>query len=469
VWALEQRSADDPSHLLAEYRVDELIADCFHGQIRSEFSYTVEDHGETLFEFAHTRVGGRARGPAIRSVQTVTVANRTWRLSVTPRPDMLRLAGWRADLSVPLFGLVLSAGIGLLVHLLMLRMDRLQVSEAGYRGVFDSATEGLLVLATDGSATILDANPATGRIFGWPTPELIGQPFGDLLSDTSESRLGQLTEGPGPRTSLRFEATAKARAGDGVDVEVNASRFVHRGEPAILVSVADISERRTAARRQMLLAQRALAAQEDERARLARDLHDDLGQLLTGLRLELDYVRRQHRQWAAALDPAIDIIAAAIESVRRLCKGLRPPLLDDLGLESSVRQLVEEFAARTDCRVELDIKLDDHHRSLSGNVALCTYRVLQEALTNVSRHSEATRVGVTLASHDSEFVMTVADDGTGFELARLPATSALGITGMLERASLVDGRLEITSARRAGTRIELRIPINVGLKDTVMT
>jgi PAS domain S-box-containing protein len=458
-WPVEQKSPDDPPLLLVEYRVAELITDCFRGQIRAEFSYAVEDQGETLFQFAHAGSRLPEPGHGIQSVQSIAVQNRTWRLRVMPRPDMLDRIGWTADLSVPVFGFVLSIGVGLLVHLLMLRMERLRVSEARYRGVFDSATEGLLVLAVDGRATIRDANPAAGRLFGFTPDDLIGKPFGDLVPDAAERRLGGLPGSPTHPASLRIDATARRRNGDTLDVEVSATGFIHQDRPAILVSVADVTERRIAARRHQLLSQRALAAHEEERARLARELHDDLGQLLTGLRLELDYLRRQHQRWGATLEPVTDIVAAAIDSVRRLCKGLRPPLLDDLGLESAARQLVDEFSRRTACRVELEIALDAKHRDLPQPVSLCTYRVLQEALTNVTRHAHAGTVRVKLASHDSELFLAVTDDGDGFDVTQLPVTSGLGITGMLERSALVDGRLEITSARLAGTRVELRIPI----------
>jgi signal transduction histidine kinase len=213
------------------------------------------------------------------------------------------------------------------------------------------------------------------------------------------------------------------------------------------------------ARRQALLSRRAIATQEDERARVARELHDDLGQLLTGLRLELDFIRRGHPDIAASFTTATSIVDSAVASLRHLCRGLRPPLLDDLGLEASARQLVAELGKRVEYRVELTADIDEERGPLPREVTLCAYRVLQEALTNVSRHAHAHTVRVEVGRQGDDLRLAVSDDGLGFAIEDLPATSGLGITGMSERAALVGGHLDVASTRLGGTTVTLLVPL----------
>jgi PAS domain S-box-containing protein len=445
------------THVVVEYRVNELIDDCFHGQIKAEFSYWLEDEGESLFRFAVADPEGPLARTKVQSVQVFPVHNRQWRLTVTPRPETTEEQQWRVDLWVPALGLGLSLGVGLLLRLSQVRMERYRVSEARYRGVFDSATDGLMVLGLDG--TILDANPAAGTILGREPGHLLGLHLDELVATDPPSRLGQLAGELERLPAARLDTVAAPRDGSSRDLELRASRFVHHGGPAALVVVSDVTERRVATRRQELLSRRALMAQEEERARVARELHDDLGQLLTGLRLELDYLRRGHAGIASAFATATEIVDTAVETVRRICRGLRPPLLDDLGLEASVRQLVSEFEARAACRVSLDLAVDEEHGPLPTEVSLCAYRVTQEALTNVSRHARASRVSVEVLRDDCDLVVTVTDDGRGFEMEHLPASSGLGLTGMQERAALVNGHLAIRSNLQGGTSVVLRVPL----------
>ena len=410
--------------MVVEYRVNELIEDCFHGQIKAEFTYLLEDEGESLFRFAVASPDQADGRTNVRSVHTFPVHNRQWRLTVVPRPEVMADQRWRADLWVPALGLALSVGIGILAHLLQVRADRSRVSEARYRGVFEAATDSLLVLARDG--TILDANRATCWMLEREPCDLVGHQLSDLLTSDPPSSILALTEQLEQDPAVRFEARASRRDGTSRDLEVRVSRFVHQGRPAALVVLSDITERRITARRQALLSRRAIVAQEEERARVARELHDDLGQLLTALRLELDFIRRGHPRIAESFATVTSIVDTAVKSLRRLCRGLRPPLLDDLGLEASARQLVTDFTMRADCRVELSAEVDEEHGPLPREVTLCAYRVLQEALTNVSRHAHAHTVRVEVGRREGDLFVEVSDDGLGFDwgTSRPPRGSA---------------------------------------------
>ena len=190
---------------------------------------------------------------------------------------------------------------------------------------------------------------------------------------------------------------------------------------------------------------RALAAQEHERQRIARELHDEVGQVLTGVMLELEQ---------AQLPEARDAVRHALEEVRRIARELRPEVLDDLGLQSALRSLCTSAAAHPGLRVERRLELAD--ADLSPEVELVVYRIAQESLTNVLRHSGASRVVVALTGVDGALRLVVRDDGRG-----LPAntTAGGGITGMRERAMHIGGRLTVATPRAGGTEVRLDVPL----------
>ena len=209
------------------------------------------------------------------------------------------------------------------------------------------------------------------------------------------------------------------------------------------------SERRDSSRR-------ALAAQEAERLRIARGLHDEVGQVLTGLLLQLDAV--------AAADPekrrrraeeARDSIRQALEEVRRIARELRPELLEHLGLVSALTELSRTFAQTSGIVVELRFAAD--LPGLSEEAELAIYRVAQEGLTNVARHAGASRVELTLEPGADSVVLRVADDGRGMAPSPLHDGGG-GLRGMRERAVLVGGALAVKRSRAGGVEIRLEVP-----------
>jgi two-component system sensor histidine kinase UhpB len=200
---------------------------------------------------------------------------------------------------------------------------------------------------------------------------------------------------------------------------------------------------------------RALAAQEQERQRVARELHDEVGQVLTGVMLELEQAARGGGE--AELVTAREAVRHALEEVRRIARELRPEVLDDLGLQSALRSLCTVAAAHDGLRVERRLELGDE--ALTPEVELVVYRIAQESLTNVLRHSGASEVLVALGSVDGGLRLVVRDDGRG-----LPADVAAGggITGMRERALLVGGQLSVSAVDGGGTEVRLDVPLPGG-------
>ncbi len=240
-------------------------------------------------------------------------------------------------------------------------------------------------------------------------------------------------------------------------------RRVELHREAHIRAAGEMVQRKKAEQALQLLSRKVLMAQEGERARLSRELHDELGQRLTALRLELGWLKKATPEWApdaaVALANSTELVEKAADELRALCKGLRPTLLDDLGLEPAVRGLVDEFEERFGIKTELVIQLDDDIAGLTPEVGLCTYRILQESLTNVGRHAQASTVRIVLQRAADELRLAIIDDGKGFSENESAELRGSGLAGMRERASLVNGTLETHSAPGKGTRVDLRVPL----------
>jgi two-component system sensor histidine kinase UhpB len=198
---------------------------------------------------------------------------------------------------------------------------------------------------------------------------------------------------------------------------------------------------------------RALQAQEGERHRVAQELHDEVGQSLTAMLLQVERVARSRGDdGTEALEVLRDSVRASLDDVRRIAQRLRPELLDDLGLASALHALAERVTEQTGLPISTDIDRD--LPALSGEAEVVVYRVAQEALTNTLRHAEAERAMLAVHAEGDGVVLRVRDDGEGINGARPGA----GIAGMRERALLVGGKLSVRTAGAGGTEVRLTIP-----------
>jgi two-component system, chemotaxis family, sensor kinase Cph1 len=242
---------------------------------------------------------------------------------------------------------------------------------------------------------------------------------------------------------------------------------LHRASESLHESLARqaqaAAELRTAEQRKQLLHQ-AVLAQETERTRIARELHDSLGQYLTALQLGLNAVGRRCGTDPAATEALARLHALTAEiggEVNRVAWELRPTALDDLGLRTAISQYLEEWAERSRLRFDLQVNLGDHR--LPQPVETTLYRALQEAVTNVVRHADAEHCAVILDATAQQVQLIVEDDGTGFEPDEPgnggQGTMRLGLLGMRERLALVDGVLEVESTPGGGTTLFVRVPI----------
>ena len=202
---------------------------------------------------------------------------------------------------------------------------------------------------------------------------------------------------------------------------------------------------------------RVVSAQELERQRLARELHDETGQALTSILLGLKAVEdADPSELADATSQLRELVVATLQDVRRLAVQLRPKALDDFGLVPAIERLVETFREHTGIEVDLEPRLGEQR--LPSDVETTLYRITQEALTNVVKHAQATHVSIVLTRRDGSVAAVIEDDGRGF--ASGENSSRLGLLGMRERIALVEGRLEVESSPGAGTTLSIEVPIS---------
>ena len=272
----------------------------------------------------------------------------------------------------------------------------------------------------------------------------------------------------------RYHSETEERRLDGTPMRIEGDYVVihdHRGRIAGHFGIQrDVTEgyeasARVSASRQELraLAARLQRAREEERTTIAREIHDELGQALTGIKLDIAWMKRRlprEDDLNAQCQSMIERIDATLTTVRRIATELRPSVLDQLGLEAAIEWQGQEFSLRTGILVDFHVSVGD--KPLTEHMASSSFRILQESLTNIARHARASRVVINLAVNDNMLTLEIEDDGIGIEPQRLDGTASLGLVGMRERALACGGELCITGRPMLGTTVALRIPLDPG-------
>lgn len=210
------------------------------------------------------------------------------------------------------------------------------------------------------------------------------------------------------------------------------------------------------------LSRELLEIAERERTRLSREVHDQIGQALTGLKMDLTTTRRRLERSdvegaQASLTAAIDLVDDTVRIARRIALNLRPSLLDDFGLAAAVEWQLDDFAQRSGIRQQHAVDVDE--AAISPAVATAAYRILNEALTNITRHAAASAVDVRLATDGSHLTLVVRDDGRGITKEEQSGPHALGLLGIRERARQLGGRVTVVGEHGRGTVLTLVLPL----------
>lgn len=342
---------------------------------------------------------------------------------------------------------------------------RLEENEIIFRLIMDNITDMIAILDNQGKR--LYNSPSYNLLLGDPERLRGTDSFADVHPDDRERIRGvfhkTLETGVGHREEYRLLAR------DGsiryIESQGNVINSVKGIVEKIVVVSRDVTGRKNAEEALRMLARRIVNIQEDERRRIARELHDDVCQRLTATKMELESLKEaaggKKDDLLKKFQEVGKSIANSIDEIRRISANLRPSMLDHLGLVAAVRKLCGEFekgqnSPRVTFRVE---GMGD--KGADDQMEIALYRIVQEALANVAKHSDAEKVTVTLASGKKGMVLDIVDDGKGFDPAQTAEKgdgSGYGLISMRERALLVGGRLVIHSKPRKGTEIHVEIP-----------
>ncbi len=352
--------------------------------------------------------------------------------------------------------------------------EELRYSEDKYSTLVEASLTGIFLLR-DGR--IRFANRKLAEILGCPREDLAAVAFADLLDPGDRERVeGGLREClAGAARPVALEARVRTRTGETRWVALLASRVPYRGRPSLLGNLLDITPRKqveealSASERNLRqLSAQLLRAQEEERARIARDLHDSIGQSLSAVKFAVESVLPEMGRVAGeaemrSLRAVVPRVQETVEEVRRISMALRPSILDDLGLVATIRWHLRQFGAlhpELQVTVETD-GLDE--AEVPEERKIVVFRILQEALNNAAKHGGAGHVRVGLATAGGRLELEVEDDGCGFDaaaVARRPAAQrGLGLSSMRERAELSGGALTVTSRAEDGTSVRAAWPL----------
>jgi two-component system sensor histidine kinase UhpB len=344
--------------------------------------------------------------------------------------------------------------------------DKVQEREVFIRTLLENAPYPLLVINPDTSINYV--NSALEDFTGFSSVELLGckPPYpwwtGDLEAQVQDLKLALF------RGEQKRERCGRKKKGELFWIQVSDQPVIINGELKYFLSNwVDITERKKSEEQLSRLNQelRNLTAhldsvREEERGNISRMIHDELGQALTALKMDVCWVRKslsENQQPLLELtDSMVGLIDVTFQKVRWLSTVLRPSWLDDLGLPDSMKWLAEEFQEMTDikCKIALDRKL-----ALDKQLSTTIYRIFQEALTNIFRHSKASQVRISLKIEDSRVVLKVTDNGVGISKKQMTSPRSFGIMGMRERAQFLGGTFDIKGIKNKGTTIVVTIPV----------
>lgn len=369
-------------------------------------------------------------------------------------------------------------------------MEQLRNSEKNYRELFESAHDAIWIHDLQGN--ILAANEAATRLIGFDTEEIpseflgydsekaIYEPKGYELSElfplNVKSFLPQeslplarevrvkLVQGQMP--AQPYEQQILRRDGTVATVMLATNLITRDGEPKAFQNIArDITKEKQMQENMRLYIQQITRAQEEERSRIARELHDSTAQELIALLHQVEGLLRDRANLplseAKALWGVHEQIKGVLQEVRYFSRDLRPSILDDLGLHAAVEWLVEQL--KVEHEVECDLSVLGQERRLPSEAEVMIFRIIQEAIRNIGKHSRASKAEVTVKFEQKEATITVKDNGVGFQLSEsvgdLTRAGKLGLAGMQERVQLLGGSLSIQSEPGKGTTIVVKVPV----------
>ena len=344
----------------------------------------------------------------------------------------------------------------------------LRASEQKYKLLFESNPLPMWMLTLP-DYRFIDVNSVALLQYGYTKEEFLKLSPMDFRPPKDLKKLKALTS-----TEFRGVHHAgiwrhKKKDGTIIYVDIVTHDINHKGQMRRLVLANNITERHAAEEKlkESYEAIRTLTGylqnvREQERLNISREIHDELGQLLTVLKMDVSWLNKkiggENSMVKEKLSEILNLVDTTVRSIRRIASELRPTLLDDLGLYAAMEWHLEEFERRSGIRRELVIP--ENELALSDSLKIGIFRIFQESLTNVARHSEAKNVNVSLLQKDNQLILTIRDNGIGFEEGPMTTKKTLGLLGMKERSMMMGGVYNISSAKGTGTTVTVIIPLS---------
>lgn len=364
-----------------------------------------------------------------------------------------------------------SSGISIYIRDITIRKKallELNASEEKYRLFFENSMDGILL--TDGKGRIFSANKAATEIFGMTEEEICSGGRSAILDET-DPNWPKFFDARNRNGKAQGELRHFRKDGSTFLAEITSVKFTTAsGEEQTNTIIRDITERKRAEEdlNESYQQIRRLTAylqkvREDERAHIAREIHDELGQQLTVMKMDISWMKKKIKTGDVdalplKMDEMQEILDGAVSSVRRIATDLRPSLLDDIGLIAAIEWEVQMFTMRTGIKVNLT--KPDSPIVLPNEFVTGLFRILQESFTNIIRHAAATQVDIHLKNQNNEFILYIEDNGKGFDMNTVAGKKTLGLLGMKERSAMMQGIFTIASQPGEGTKLEVRVPLS---------
>ncbi len=343
--------------------------------------------------------------------------------------------------------------------------NELIAREKRFRALIEENFDVIVLL--DGGGTIQYASPSVFRVLGYTPEELAGKNVFDVIHESdmefTAAQMKSIVSEPSKPAVGRLRV--KRKNGAWCWVEGVGKNLLHDPSvSAIVANFRDVTERYVSEELMRQLPIRIINAQESERRRVARDLHDSVNQILSSVKFRMESieekVRRKDESLKRDVAGASMFLEKAMNEVRRISRNLRPSELDDLGVVPAVRSMCEEFKEVT--KIDVNLTFSRFPQKLSPELEVTMYRIIQEALSNVAKHSEATRLTIRCSKENSLLKIKIKDNGRGSDRQTLPVDSprytGMGLLNMKERAAFVGGTVSVQSSPKRGMEIDVQLP-----------
>lgn len=349
--------------------------------------------------------------------------------------------------------------------------NALKISEEKYRNLLERSSD--IIFVHQNYKVILASN-ACAKLLGFKQPkELIGK---HLLKDIVhpdyrnivKERVQKIIK-EGKEVGF-LQEKIKKQNGEYIDIDVCAVPFFYKGKPCVKVYARDIThikklqkeieERNINLKNYTNYIQKLI---EDEKLKLSHELHDELGQLLSILRLEIIEINKNipddHKNLTEKVNNILNLLEIIMNRLKIISYQLRPPILDHLGLEAAINWQIDEFQKVTNIKCIKKINLDINKRNINENTSIILFRILQEALTNILRHANANEVKIHIYQNKKFLILTIKDNGIGITEEQINNPKSLGILSMRERVLTLNGILFISGKKNKGTTLKIKIPL----------